>query len=178
MTSQRKRPVAQTPNPTLSFATVVGEQRPHGSALPSAVSGEIAIIENRERGEFTDLPICGAIRLDDPSSLSAHGLQDLVVVTVLGELVVAVHPKPGEDLRGDRAPPPLPPLVVLPLLPRRQPRPRWHLRCPRSGLEIPDPGESNVYIPPPAVDPATTRGIGWETVFGNGKRVVAGGNLW
>ena len=69
------------------------------------------------------LAVGGTVLLDDPTGLVADGLEDLVVVAVLGELVVSVRPKPGVDLGGDRPPPPLPPLVVLPLLPGWEPAP-------------------------------------------------------
>lgn len=70
------------------------------------------------------LTICGAVGLDGPASLVGEGFEDLVVITVLRQLVVAVHSQAGEYLRRDRPPPPLPPLVVLPLLPRRHPSSR------------------------------------------------------
>lgn len=82
-----------------------------------------------ERGArpSTDLAVGGAVVLDGPAGLGAHGLEHLVVVAVLGQLVVAVEAQPGEDLGRDGTPAPLPPLVVLALLPRGQPRPRRHL---------------------------------------------------
>lgn len=48
---------------------------------------------------------------------------------MLWEFVVPVHSQAGEYIGRDGSPPPLPPLVVLPLLPRRKPRPR------RGGME-------------------------------------------
>jgi hypothetical protein len=66
-----------------------------------------------------NLAVRGSVRLNDPSSLVAQCLQDLVVVTVLGKVVVAVHPKPRVYLCRDRSPPALPSPVVLPLPPRR-----------------------------------------------------------
>jgi hypothetical protein len=75
----------------------------------------------------TDLAVGGAVVLDGPAGLGAHGLEHFVVVAVLGQLVVAVAAQPGEDLGRDGAPAPLPPLVVLALPPCGQPRPRRHL---------------------------------------------------
>lgn len=72
------------------------------------------------------LPVSGAVFFDGPASFVAESLEDLVVVAVLWELIVAVHPQTGVDLRGDGSAPPLPPLVVFPLLPRRHSRPRRH----------------------------------------------------
>lgn len=73
-----------------------------------------------------DLAIGGAVVLNGPTSLVAEGLEHLVVVAVLRELVVAVEAEPGEYLGGDGPPPPLPALVVLPLLPARHPPPPCH----------------------------------------------------
>lgn len=72
------------------------------------------------------LTVSSAVRFDGPTSLVAESFEDLIVVAVLWELEVAVHSQPSEDLRGYGSPPPLPPLVVLSLLPCRQPSPRRH----------------------------------------------------
>lgn len=65
------------------------------------------------------LPVRRSVFLDGPAGLVAKGLEDFVVVAVLRELVAAVHAEPRKYLRRDRPPPPLPPLVVLSLPPRR-----------------------------------------------------------
>jgi hypothetical protein len=72
------------------------------------------------------LSVGGAVFFDGPTGLVAESLEDLVVVAVLRELVVPVHSQAGVDLRRDRSPPPLPPLVVLPFLPCRHSGPRRH----------------------------------------------------
>lgn len=72
------------------------------------------------------LSVCGAVVFDGPTGLVAESFEDLVVVAVLRELVVTVHSQTCVDLRRDRSPPPLSPLIVLSLLPRRHSRPRRH----------------------------------------------------
>lgn len=72
------------------------------------------------------LTVSSAVRFDGPTSVVAESFEDLIVVAVLWELEVAVHSQPREDLRSYGPPPPLPPLVVLSLLPCRQPSPRRH----------------------------------------------------
>lgn len=71
----------------------------------------------------TSLAISSTIRFNDPTSFVTERFKHFVVVTMLGKLVVTVHSQPGEDLRRDRSPPSLSPLVVLSLPPRRHPRP-------------------------------------------------------
>lgn len=70
---------------------------------------------------ITTLAIGGAVFFDDPAGLRAESFEDLVVVAVLGELVVSLSPETGVNLGCDGSSPPLPPLVVLSLLPRRSP---------------------------------------------------------
>lgn len=77
-----------------------------------------------DRDEY--LAIGGAVGVDGPASLVAESLEDLIVVAVLGERVVPVEAESGEHLGGVRPPPPFTALVVLPLLPRRRPRPSRH----------------------------------------------------
>lgn len=84
-------------------------------------------LNRKRRKQLYYLTVGGTVRFDDPTGLVAEGLEDLVVVAVLGELVVAVHSQAGKDLGRYSPPPPLPPLVVLPFLPRRQPTPWSHL---------------------------------------------------
>lgn len=67
---------------------------------------------------MTDLAISGAVLLNNPASFAAESLEHFIVIAVLGELVVPLSSEAGEDLGADGSPPPLPPLVVLPLLPR------------------------------------------------------------
>ena len=81
-------------------------------------------------------PVSGAVGLDSPAGLIAEGFKDLIIVAMLWEFVVPVHSQAGEYIGRDSSPPPLPPLVVLPLLPRRQPRPRRHLPHPKLPLPL------------------------------------------
>lgn len=85
-------------------------------------------------GGVVYLAIRGAVRFNDPTGFVAESFEDFVVVAVLRKLVVPVHPQTGEDLRRYGSPPPLSPLVVLSLLPRRLPRPRRHPRRRRKKL--------------------------------------------
>lgn len=73
-----------------------------------------------EFGE-TDLGISGAVFFNDPTSFSAECFQDLVIVTVFGKTIVPLRSKSGVDLCGDGSSSPLSSLVVLSLLPRREP---------------------------------------------------------
>lgn len=82
--------------------------------------------KNKSYRIFIYLAVCGAIFFDDPTGLVAESLEDLVVVAVLRQAVVAVHPQPGVDFRADCAPASLSSFVVLPLPPCRHPRPRRH----------------------------------------------------
>lgn len=74
------------------------------------------------------LSVSSTIFFDGPASFVAESFEDFVVVTVLGKLIISVHPQTGIDLRGDGSASPLPPLVIFPLLPRRHSRPRRHFR--------------------------------------------------
>lgn len=71
-----------------------------------------------------DLAISGAIVFDNPTSFGAKGFEDFIVITVFRELEIALSSKAGVNLGGYGSSLPLSSLVVLPLLPRRQP-PRW-----------------------------------------------------
>lgn len=75
---------------------------------------------------YNDLAIGGAVGLHDPAGFVAESFENLIVVAVLGERVVPVEAEAREYFGGDGSPPPLPALVVLPLLPRRRPRPPGH----------------------------------------------------
>ena len=70
-----------------------------------------------------NLAISSTIWFNDPTSLVTECFKHFVVVTMLGKLVVTVHSQPSKDLRRDRSPPSLSPLVVLSLPPRRHSRP-------------------------------------------------------
>lgn len=72
------------------------------------------------------LAIGGAVGLNGPAGLVAESFEYLIVVAVLGEGIVPVEAEAGEYLGGVGPSPPLPALVVLPLLPRRHPRPSRH----------------------------------------------------
>ena len=61
----------------------------------------------------TNLAVGCAVGLDDPPRLVAERLEDLVVVAVLGEVVVAVGPEAGVDLGRDRPAPALPPAAAV-----------------------------------------------------------------
>lgn len=75
------------------------------------------------------LAIGGAIFFNSPTSFSTESLQNLVVVTVLRQVVIPLSPKPGVNLRRDGSPTPLPPPVILPLPPRRLPPIRRRRSC-------------------------------------------------
>lgn len=45
------------------------------------------------------LTVGGAVRLDGPASLIGEGFKDLVVITMLRELVITVHSQSSEYLR-------------------------------------------------------------------------------
>jgi hypothetical protein len=66
--------------------------------------------------------VCGTVFFDDPAGLIAESLEDLVVVAVLRQLVIAVHPQPDVDFCGNGTPAPLASFVVLSLPPCRHPR--------------------------------------------------------
>lgn len=76
--------------------------------------------EQRKNDRY--LSVSGAVFFNRPTGLVAESFQDLVVVAVLRQFIVTVHTQTGVDLRGDRSPSPLSPLVVLPLLPCWEPR--------------------------------------------------------
>ena len=75
-------------------------------------------LKQRFGGEI-NLAISGAVVFDDPTSFRAEGFQDLVVVAVFGELESPLRSEACEYLGGDCSSPPLSPLVVLSLIPRR-----------------------------------------------------------
>jgi hypothetical protein len=90
------------------------------------------VVGKDRRRERVYLAVGGAVGLDDPAGLVAERLEHLVVVAVLGQLVPAVRAEAREDLGGDRAAPPLPPLVVLALPPRGHPAGAPHAQRPSS----------------------------------------------
>lgn len=65
------------------------------------------------------LAISGAVFFDDPTSFETKSFENLVVIAVLRELIVALSSKARVNLSRDGSSPPLPLLIVLPLLPRR-----------------------------------------------------------
>ena len=67
-----------------------------------------------------------SVFFNDPTCFDAESFEDFIVVTVLGELIVAISSEACVDLGGYGAPPSLPPPVVLPLLPRGEARARGH----------------------------------------------------
>lgn len=77
--------------------------------------------ENENRKRY--LAISGAVGFNGPASFVAESFEDLIVVAVLRELVVAVGSETSKNLRGYSSSPPLSPLIVLPLLPSWLPCP-------------------------------------------------------
>lgn len=73
-------------------------------------------------------PIGSAIGFNRPASLITKCFKDFIIIAVLRKLIVSVHPQTGENIRRYSSSPPFPPFIVLPLLPRRQSRPRSHDR--------------------------------------------------
>lgn len=70
---------------------------------------------------LASLAIGGAVLFDDPTGFGTECFQDLVVVAVFGEFVVSLSSETGVNLSGNGSSPSLSPLVVLSLLPCRQP---------------------------------------------------------
>ena len=63
------------------------------------------------------LSASGAIRFNGPTSFVAESFEDLIVIAVLRELVVAVHSETGEDLGSYGSSPSLSPLVIFSFFP-------------------------------------------------------------
>lgn len=93
---------------------------------------------------MTYLAVRGAILFNSPPSFSTQSLEHLVVVAMLGQFIVPIQPQTGEYLGSDGSAPPLPPLVVLPLFPCRQPRPGRH--CPLFNPTTPPNQSTNQSI--------------------------------
>lgn len=66
---------------------------------------------------MTNLAVSGAVFLHRPARFSTQGLQYLIIVAMLGELVVAIQAQASKDLGSNSTPTPLSPLIVLPFLP-------------------------------------------------------------
>jgi hypothetical protein len=69
----------------------------------------------QEKLRKPNLAIGGAIVFNDPTGLDTEFLQDLIIVTGLGQLIVPLSPETRVYLSSNGSPP-LPPLVVLPLI--------------------------------------------------------------